>query len=229
MRIEFIGSFVAFGLALLLMISKRRVLWAYLIAVAAVMCHFARPFYAAFPIGVALAAFLPRKRISASPIYAFGAIILAIYLAGYSGVQEGAFRPIGWVIPQAVPSVYVNMVGAVLLLIAVEVCGPIHSALSSRLGVVLGKLSFPLYLVHIPVLCSVGAGVFLALAPRFPSPVGEIAGALATIAASIAFAVLLARLNQMWVVRLNRIAATLVSENMRFGAPRTETSRPTPS
>ncbi|MEJ0045722.1 MAG: acyltransferase family protein [Rhodospirillales bacterium] len=52
--------------------------------------------------------------------------------------------------------------GAILLLLLVETWPALRGALSFRLPQFLGAISFPLYLLHVPLLLSVGCGVFLA-------------------------------------------------------------------
>ena len=61
MQYEFIGSFAAFGLGLIVYPTRSKLLQIYVIAIAIALCHFVSPWYAAFPVGVALAALLPVK------------------------------------------------------------------------------------------------------------------------------------------------------------------------
>jgi peptidoglycan/LPS O-acetylase OafA/YrhL len=207
MRYEFIGSFVAFGLALIVQPIERRALRLYMLLVVTALCHYIDAAYVAFPLGVGLAAFLPSQRI-AIPGWATVALVLAyVYLSGFAGQLQGAFRPFALISRLHVPPPYVNMLGAALLLVASETSPRLRSLLSGRWGTMLGRLSFPLYLVHVPVLCSVGCAVFLAVAARYGAPRALVSGIAATAVASFAVAYPLTRVNEWWVAQLNRIVA----------------------
>jgi len=54
-----------------------------------------------------------------------------------------------------------HAVGALLTLLAAESWAPLRRLLSQRLPRFLGRISFPLYLVHLPILMSFGCGMFL--------------------------------------------------------------------
>jgi peptidoglycan/LPS O-acetylase OafA/YrhL len=54
-------------------------------------------------------------------------------------------------------------VAAVLLVLTIEASPALRRLLSRRLPQRLGLISFPLYLIHLPVLMSAGCGVFLLL------------------------------------------------------------------
>ena len=216
MRFEFIGSFVAFGLALIVQPARSKLLQAYLIIIAVALCHYISAWYVAFPVGVALAAWLPRQKQTVPPLMTLGLIVLWIYLAGYSDsarqVGGGAFRPLNWLVPNFVSTVYVNIVGAAALLLAVETSPAFHSRLSARWGVFLGKLSFPLYLVHVPVLCSLGSRGIRSRYPQVGAPLAQIAAALTTIIGAFAVAYPLAQVNQWWISFLNKIVVKIAQQ-----------------
>jgi peptidoglycan/LPS O-acetylase OafA/YrhL len=75
--------------------------------------------------------------------------------------------------------------------------------------VLLGRLSFALYLLHVPVLCSAGAAAYLALG-------GGMAGALVasgvTVVATFALSVPLARFDVWWTRLVGRVAARIVPD-----------------
>ena len=138
MRYEFIGSFAAFGLALIVHPTRSKLLQVYVIAIAIALCHFINPWYAAFPVGVALAALLPRHNESFRLPLTVGMVVLAMYLAGYSEgvrhIEGGAFQPLNWLVPSFIPVVYVNIVGAAALLLAVETSTGLPFAVIGALG-----------------------------------------------------------------------------------------------
>jgi peptidoglycan/LPS O-acetylase OafA/YrhL len=222
MRYEFIGSLVAFGLALLVQPIERTGLRVYLIVVVALLCHWIDPLYVAFPLGVALAALLPSRRIDVRPLATAGLVFGYVYLAGYAGLAAGAFRPFVWLAPANIPPPYVNMTGAVLLLIAAETSQGLRSFLSRPWGTFLGRVSFPLYLVHVPVLCSAGCAAFLALVNRFGAPLPQVAAVAVTVAVSFALAYPLTRASEWWVLQLNRVVARIAP---RAAAPRASEAR----
>ena len=53
--------------------------------------------------------------------------------------------------------------GAILLLMAVETSPTVRRMLATKMPLFLGRISFPLYLLHVPLLMSVGCGTFLLL------------------------------------------------------------------
>ena len=83
--------------------------------------------------------------------------------------------------------------GAVLLLLLIETSLPVRQALTRPFAKFLGLISFPLYLVHIPIMASVGCGVFLlARAAGLPEILNVAIAGSAFAAASIAAAAIFA-------------------------------------
>jgi peptidoglycan/LPS O-acetylase OafA/YrhL len=74
--------------------------------------------------------------------------------------------------------------------------------LRSRTSALIGQLSFSIYLLHLPVICSVGAWMYLLLLPA----TGQLATAIITIccvvAVTFALALPLARVDQWWLLAL---------------------------
>jgi peptidoglycan/LPS O-acetylase OafA/YrhL len=205
MHIEFVGSYIAFGLALLLLCTRHAGARWYMIATAIITCCFAGPFYAAFPAGVALAACLPRRRWTGLPGLMTASIgVAGIFLMGYSGVHQGAYRVMVAFWPAHLNSIAANVLGAILLIVATEQSAGLHALLSQRWGIFLGRLSFPLYLVHVPVICSLGAAAYLHMHPDPAAWAPRLAALALSAAAAIAAAYPLMWVNESWVKRLNR-------------------------
>lgn len=222
MRYEFIGSFVAFGFAAVL--GPRAPLATLLLlscVLLAIVYAVGGAWYAAFPVGVILAATLPEKG-NISTFWSVSGIALALYLAGYSGADRGAFHPLAMILgkPQIQTPMNVWIIGAAVMIISVSQNERLRSILSNSGGAFLGWISFPLYLVHVPILCSVGCLTFLNIQAELPGPVASSVAAIATIAASIFVSVPLALLNDRWISMLNHAvdAATLGSAS--FGRRR---------
>lgn len=91
-----------------------------------------------------------------------------------------------------------NMGAAILIITALSSPG-IASALSGRLGALLGEFSFPLYLTHALVLCSASSLTFLATK-------SIVATLIITIIGSFIASLPLAYLDKWWVKTLNRLA-----------------------
>jgi peptidoglycan/LPS O-acetylase OafA/YrhL len=73
----------------------------------------------------------------------------------------------------------------------------------------LGRLSFPVYLFHFPLLCSLACGLFVLLRPSVP--LGETLLLVAVIYAPLVVAVgyLFACVDEAWLGWVNRFAARL--------------------
>lgn len=203
MRYEFVGSFLAFAIAFLTIAVRRmsRILSFGVPLLGAAFCWSQDVYYLAFAIGLCLAAFLPSNgRLPAK----WAALMLAagIYLFGYFGSS-------GWyiIVPKAAASdvgksvVYIT--ASALIFAAIELCAPLKRSLSNRFMAFLGWLSFPLYLIHILVLCSLGCWIYLSL-HSYNSLLASSAAALATLCVAIVAALPMAIFNAQWVALLNK-------------------------
>src|SRR3954453_15728030 len=201
MKYEFIGSFVAFGLAALVFQTRGR-LCATLFALGliALLCSFQSPYLVAFPVGVALANSLPERRGNASGYLGALMVGFSVYLWGFTEKAGGFYATISHIIPSDVPANYVHMLGAILMILAVEISLPTHRFLTKPLFAFLGELSFPLYLVHVLILCSAGSFVFVVAPPILAGPLATVA----TVAGSFLAAYPLVVFNRHWVSWVNR-------------------------
>jgi peptidoglycan/LPS O-acetylase OafA/YrhL len=218
MRYEFIGSFVAFFLAMLIVLTTIKYLDWYFIFIAFALCHYAGSIYGAFPLGVALAAKLPRNYNIISGFTAIVILCAGVYLIGYRGQPGNAFKILS-ASPLGGSALFLNMVGSVLLIVAAETSTSMRRALASNWGVVLGRLSFPLYLVHVPVLCSLGCGVFLAVLPGSGMDAAKVIAGGVTIVAAFLFAFPLSVVNEWWIRRLNIVVSNLMRKDRELAVP----------
>lgn len=205
MRYELIGSFMAFGMAFVIGPHANILTKLYLVAVIAVIIHFTtQEWYITFPVGVLMAVLLP-DRTTRLPLWiSLVGIAVALYLAGYSMVDRGVFHPMYIAFARPPSSIYVWTVAAVALIVSVSLNGRIRAILSTKVGTFFGWISFPLYLVHIPILCSVGCATFLWTLPWLPAPYPNVAAALATVVGSIVVAIPFAAINGHWLAVLNQ-------------------------
>ncbi len=212
MRYEFIGSFVVFGLALLIALPcPSKLFRPAMIAVVLVFCYSAAPSYAAFPAGVAIAAFLPERQTRLPGWAIGGAILVAIYLFGFTGSPTGAFFLAARIFGSVSP-VSVHILASVIIIMAIELApDTIRQPLSGRFAKLLGAISFPLYLVHVPVLCSLGCYMLIWAGTWTSGFYPNVIGGVTTILGSILAAIPLAILNERWVKLVNRATNRFMS------------------
>jgi peptidoglycan/LPS O-acetylase OafA/YrhL len=123
--------------------------------------------------------------------------VVAIYLFSFTYEQKLLIdAPIKAIMPPGDTSHFVWDAGAVLMILLLLGNPFLKRVFSKSWAVWLGLLSFPIYLLHGPIMLSVGAGSFLSGLNRF----GEAGSALVAAAVSIALTLLCA-LPLVWVDR----------------------------
>jgi peptidoglycan/LPS O-acetylase OafA/YrhL len=100
---------------------------------------------------------------------------------------------------------YWHMMGATIVVAATLHWPFAQAILGNRLGRFLGKISFVLYLIQVPIICSFTSWVFLALAPISVSIAAKVA-ALSTIAVIFAASAMTCRFIDQVPTRLSRAA-----------------------
>lgn len=221
MRFELVGSFVALGAAaLMLAVARWSRWWALAIGIAAYVALKPSPLYLnCFLAGVTLGLLLARFRLPRVPLLA-GLVLVAMgdYALGY-------LFPMGdymWVrhLPHAVLSnVPAPILGSLLILFAVETCPPLRAALNHAAFRWLGRVSFPLYLVHHLVIISVGSLVRVWLDPWGVGPATAAAFA-AVLLTSLAIATPFAWLDVSLMGVLDRLADAMLTRPGRAPAAR---------
>lgn len=211
MRFEFVGSFIAFGLALMLIeLRARKGRAIFILGVALVLAHYSHNFYVPFVAGVAIAFLKPVDRDwNLAPLLTVLSIVLSIYLAGYvRNVSDtsGPYLPIRWLGAERLPDTYFYTVSAILLLLTVESNRGIKRLLSGPASRFLGRISFPVYLIHMVVVTSAGSVVFVLLETQGEAVRGLSAMAVVlwlSVIASIPFAAF----NDRWVAFVNAVVS----------------------
>ena len=208
MRYEFIGSFVAFGLAAVLMgVTRRRSALA-LLGVALVTAHFQMPYMACFVVGVGLHYLdLGRVRLAWPPVAAV--LVASAYLFGY-------FNPRGWYLPLVLLDglgaslrIYVHTIAAIGLIIVFASRNAVSERFSGPLSSWLGRISFPLYLVHVLVFASASSWLYVRLADAGVPALGLVVfvASLAVLAPLTAAVTLF---EQWWLKVVRRVGEWLV-------------------
>jgi len=205
MHWEFLGSFAVFGLAYLI-VRFGAALRVLSFVMASTACHLWMPELMPFVAGMVLAAFIPKRRIALRGSVSLALMLLSIYLGGYTGRPTGAFSLLYPLIGSDYTTIgYARIGAACLAMIAVETSPILRWLLSGRWAAGLGRMSFPLYLVHIPVLCSVGCLTLVSLSGLVPVPMARSTAAVVTVSAALLFAVPLMHFNEWWVKSLNAL------------------------
>ena len=223
MYYEFFGSLLVFGLAYLFL--KARVSYFVIVAsVASAAAIYCSVYFLCFVTGIALAIIRYGLPISAklSPgrhwktSLTIFAIILAILLFGYHEHigDSASMRFYGFLSPIAALNpigfrVVLHTIGAVIVLV-LALKSP--DCLRTNLAALIGRLSFSTYLLHIPLICSIGSYLYLFLLPVW----GEIPTAattiLVTITATFAAAFPLSLLDRFWLVALRRFQILITNQ-----------------
>ncbi len=203
MHYEFIGSFIVFGLAYFIIAVKRdRLLSLYAVGVVTVLASIISPWYLCFTLGVVIALF-QRQVKSNLPFKAF-AILAAIYMMGY-------FNPIGWYGYLAgLHHVYVYAVASTLLIWAFlpsRVDGWL-----AKLFIMLGELSFPIYLAHMLVITSVGSWIYVRVHEAGGHSV--LIAVSATLLLSVIASIPIIYLNRFWLKAMGSIGRSRQKANI---------------
>ncbi len=206
MRYETTGSYVVFGLVLIMgQLRGSAGATAFLLIVYMLIYLYLDIYVLAFVAGVTVAR-VQVDRIRRLPLAAGAPLaVLAIFLLGYSGLDVGWYRPVA-AVARSLNPFYVNLAGAVLIIVAADATPQLNAVLRSRPSAFLGWISFPLYLIHIPILCSIGCSAFLAILPAAGPRAASVGALLATVAASVVASVPLAIANDAWTAAVDRLA-----------------------
>jgi peptidoglycan/LPS O-acetylase OafA/YrhL len=199
MHFELIGSFIAFGAAPILLAARKSSVYltVALVVLGVALLYYSKIEMAAFPIGVGMAVLLPREHFLSARV-AYPAIMLSLFLLAYPMVASGTYAMFGFLSDHGMLATYPQIVGAAILIGVVETFPPIRRLFSGRLSAFVGSLSFPIYLIHALMICSVGSWVYL----RF----GPIAAIVTAFAASVLASLPLMKFNDWWVARVNSLA-----------------------
>ena len=208
MAYEFYGSLMVYALAFLLATRSALRTRVIVIGAAAVACGAANPALIPFVAGFALAALLPRQGLHVPAPVGVVTAAAALLACGYTQGALGVYAPLTAVWPSWLPIPYLYAAAAAALITAAEGWTGMRRLLSRPWGRACGELSFPFYLVHVPVLCSVGAYAFLATRSA-PAAIA------ATLVVSVLAAAALAGFSRWWLARLNVAVGVLTASFQR--------------
>ena len=193
------------------------------------------PYVACFLVGVGLAALYGGPGWDAVAGWvqqrgrAFWTVMLCfvVLLFGYHEAAVPQGRPTGIYQVLALPSeraplqfrVLLHTAGAMVILLAVLALPRAKCRLGGPIGLTLGRLSFPTYLVQMPVICLLGPIVYLVLAPEIGMTGALVAATLASGAATVALAIPLMHIEAAWLGVLRNVADKATQPALGSGEP----------
>ena len=203
MRPELIGSLLSFGLAPIAFAIRKPWIACGTLAIAAIMLFQLSQHLPSFLAGVMLARCIYAQVPRLNPAATIGLVVVGLTLLTFDGpVRQFSFLA-GRIDEHSRVAFFVWDLGAVLLILAAMGSAGMARSLSGVLARWLGRLSFPIYLVHVPVLCSAGAYVYVHVFKIAGPQLALLAAIIVTLAGTVAAAIPLARFDDWWVRQLN--------------------------
>lgn len=213
MFFELIGSYVVFFSAGLVVLAARLsalLSWGVWLAILLLVGH-ASIFYGAFLVGLGFGMVVTRRSFFFPRWTTLGLLVGAVLLLSFSGpTREYAFMARLGV--NSGDATAFATAGALLLMIAIETSPDLKMRLSGPIGVFVGKLSFPVYLVHFLVLASAGCAVWLATI-AFGQWLALVSAFSVTVVASVVAALPLVTFDRWWTSFVNRATNFVTQKN----------------
>ncbi|MEA2775121.1 MAG: hypothetical protein QOF90_527 [Acetobacteraceae bacterium] len=211
MRDELFGSLLTFGLGTLLWRCRASV-GVLLLLVATATTQWLDPRLVAFVAGLALSWANARGMLTihrwAAPI----CLLLGTILFGYLE-PRGLYAPLGFLHDRSdwrYDQIWLHTIGGVLLIVGLLGSEWAGRLLASAAGRLLGRLSFPVYLFHFPLLCSLSCWLFLAVRPALPHEAALAVAASGTLPVLLAVGYAFARVDELWLAQVNRVARRVI-------------------
>lgn len=222
--IEFYGALLVIGLALLFRNAGLWRLIAFVASGALAVWHFGTNgiYYASLIAGLILSTTQDKR--TWPPALAVAISCIALFLGGINdGAQYAWINALDLTVNhhEIDKATAAKSVAAILLVLATLKCGALQKFLSSRTCRYLGRVSFSVYLLHVPVICSAGCFAFL----QVHSIVSHRVAGLLAIAVSAALTMLLSHLYASFADQgAISLASRLANAALKPGAPLTRES-----
>jgi len=160
MRIEFFGSIMIFSYMALAWPGRRALFaTAVYLALALVLAPAYWPYYVAFLVG----RYVGHAKVAMPRWASYGCIVFAMYLASMDASPMFAYLYLIPIEPDMLGTLCSVLAGG-LVLLAVR-AGALRRLLTCEPALYLGRISYPLYLVHVPIVMSLGCTIFNRLYP----------------------------------------------------------------
>ena len=210
MHHEFVGSFVTFFLATTLWRARPGAA-TWLLATAAVVARFTDPYLVAFVAGTGLAWLTSRRDLRLSPGFALICIACGVFLFGYLEPRGtyAAFAAVQDAGSARFDRIAVHTASGLLIIIGLIGNDGLGRSLATPPFRLLGRLSFPVYLFHFPLLCSLGCGLFVLLRPAVSPQFTLLLVAAVYTPLVIGVGYLFACVDEAWLRWVNRFASRL--------------------
>ena len=216
MRIELFCSLAIFLAAPILFAIRSWPLRAALIGMAVLGAgtSFPQTHFSDFLCGTVLAMLFAEGRLPAIPgKWALLLGFMVLYLFSFTYEQQLLIHaPLKAVLPKGDSAHFVWDAGAVLSILLLLGNPALHRIFSGSWAIWLGLLSFPIYLLHGPIMLTIGAHSLVASAGTLGVNGSAIMAALISITLTLACAVPLARLDQAWLGLLTRATRPLLTK-----------------
>lgn len=213
MRIELFGSFAIFLAAPVLFGLKN---WALRLAaigaaMAAVGTTAPMTYFSDFLVGTTLAMLFAEDRMPGFSNWQAAAVALAgIYLFCFSAGQTALIHaPVKALLPAGETAHFVWDVSAALIIMVLLGNPFLRHFFSKGWAVWLGLISFPLYLLHVPIMLSAGAATVVTTVAALGVTGAVLAAAGVTIALTLACALPLAWVDKAWTGVLGRMVGAV--------------------
>jgi peptidoglycan/LPS O-acetylase OafA/YrhL len=215
MKVEFIGSIVVFLVAAFVSLILS---FNYLVAAAIVFLIWAlsiNPFLVPFIAGIFLSAILAKYKTRISFRFALSLMIIGVYLLSYL-IPEKDFA---WIALIQYPSllsdnnrIIINTIASVLIIFSIMTNDFLFNKINGRFFAFLGKLSFPLYLVHTLVICSLSSFSFITMHQYgYTGQLILIITFLITLLSSIIISLPLIYMDSFWLKKVNHLTNKLLT------------------
>ena len=204
MQPEFYGSLVAYGIAPLLFIYGRKIV----VAVALILA-------------LTLSLFLPTKFFLYLSCFVSGAALSSLKLAYIPKIRPmlallvlPIFFGLGMSLPGFLPLI-AYQIGAVILIAMTITNEKIDRMLIGKTGILLGKISFPLYLAHTLIILSVCSLIYNSFYLIYGSGIAALLAFLALIITLIPLLALYVRFDDWWLTQIAILTSYIKGRSVR--------------
>lgn len=211
MREELFGSLLILCLGWFLWRCPRRAGLILLLA-GATVTQWVDPRLLAFIAGLALSWLHTRGVPPVGPWLAAACLAVGLWLFGYLE-PRGVYRPLAFLADGSAwrrDRIWLHTISGLLLILGLLASEPAGRLLTSAFARLLGRLSFPVYLFHFPLLCSLSCWLFLAARRSLTYDVALLVAALGTVPALLVVSYGFARIDEMWLTQVNRVTRRVI-------------------